>query len=273
MSSRRFIGLYVGAVASLFSASAFAAPAAEGIWMDHTGRGAVEIKDCGGKLCGHVVWVKDTTDKKKGCGLQILGDLSAEGTKRYGGGWVYSPEKKRKYDVEITPLSDGTLRVLGYAGSKLFSKTMIWTKPGQDLVLCQNDQQEAAAKPVTGEPAKSEASVPPAPAVAAAAAPSQTAAPAEAAKTAAPDEPSTAAKSDTATASSETKSAATAAGTAEAGKTTDASKVAAADPNAKVKKRFKDEEEEEEEQDDTPVKKEMCKLKVPYVTISIPCPE
>ena len=34
-------------------------PSPLGVWIDHTGRGAVEITDCGGKLCGRIVWVKD----------------------------------------------------------------------------------------------------------------------------------------------------------------------------------------------------------------------
>ena len=55
-----------------FITSVEAAQPPTGVWIDHTGRGAVEIKDCGdGNLCGHVVWLKDTNDAK-GCGLQIL---------------------------------------------------------------------------------------------------------------------------------------------------------------------------------------------------------
>ena len=34
---------------------AFAAGSPIGVWIDHTGRGAVEITDCSGKLCGKLV--------------------------------------------------------------------------------------------------------------------------------------------------------------------------------------------------------------------------
>ena len=42
-------------------------------------------------------------------------------------------------------LDNGTLKVVGYAGTKLFSKTMIWTKAPADLERC--DQVQAAVKP------------------------------------------------------------------------------------------------------------------------------
>jgi hypothetical protein len=119
----------------MLAASAAQAADPTGIWIDDKGRGGVEIKDCGGKLCGHVVWTKDTNDSK-GCGKQIIGDASPVSDGVWDNGWIYSPEKKRKYDVELKPLADGTLRVKGYAGTKLFSKTMIWTKAPADIVRC-----------------------------------------------------------------------------------------------------------------------------------------
>jgi uncharacterized protein (DUF2147 family) len=119
----------------------FAAPAAlaalepTGVWINDTGRGAVEIKPCGNLLCGHVVWVKDTSDTK-GCGKQIIGDVQSGGGGRWNNGWIYSPEKRKNYDVELTPLKNGTLQVVGYAGTKLFSRTMIWTRAAVDLQRC-----------------------------------------------------------------------------------------------------------------------------------------
>src|SRR5690242_8704055 len=43
-----------------------------GVWIDHTGRGAVEITDCSGALCGRIVWLKDARNKSV-CGKQIIG--------------------------------------------------------------------------------------------------------------------------------------------------------------------------------------------------------
>jgi hypothetical protein len=138
----------------LASGSAFAASDPTGVWVNDTGRGAIEIKQCGEGLCGHVVWVKDPTDTK-GCGRQIIGDATPAGSGTWDNGWIYSPEKKKKYDVELKPLDDGNLRVTGYAGTKLFSKKMIWTPAPADLVRC-GEQQAAAAPaampPETGNP-------------------------------------------------------------------------------------------------------------------------
>jgi uncharacterized protein (DUF2147 family) len=130
--------------------SASAASDPTGIWMNDTGRGAIEIKHCGDRLCGNVVWVKNAADTK-GCGKQIIGNVASVGGGRWDNGWIYSPERGRKYDVELTPLDNGTLRVTGYAGLKFLSKTMIWTRAPENLQLC--GQTEAnAAKPGT-EPA------------------------------------------------------------------------------------------------------------------------
>ncbi len=88
------------ALAPVASESASAAPDPTGIWMNDTGRGAVEIKPCGNALCGNVVWVKAATDAS-GCGKQIIGDVAPVGGGRWDNGWIYSPEKGRKYDVEL----------------------------------------------------------------------------------------------------------------------------------------------------------------------------
>jgi uncharacterized protein (DUF2147 family) len=123
-----------GAVAAalLISTSAFAASDPTGVWFDHNGRGAVEIKPCdGGKgLCGHVVHVKEQRNADR-CGLQILGNVT-EG----GGGWIYSPERKSKYDVALKRLSDDKLRVVGNAGSRFFSRTFTWTRAPDDIARC-----------------------------------------------------------------------------------------------------------------------------------------
>lgn len=142
-------GLRAAAVAAaLFSAApAFAASDPYGVWINDTGRGAIEIKQCGDKVCGHVVWVKDTADTE-GCGRQIIGDVTSSGGGVWGGdGWIYSPERKKNYNVELTPRSDGTLKVKGYAGVKFLSRTMIWTKAPDDLVRCNAEEEVEATAP------------------------------------------------------------------------------------------------------------------------------
>ncbi len=123
---------------------AFAADSPLGIWYDDKGRAAIEIAECdngSGKLCGHAVWLRDAGDVEKGCRRQIIGDLAKVSSKTWDDGWVYSPERKRRYNLEVKPLSDDRLQVKGYAGSKFFSKTMIWKRAPDDIERC--DAQKA----------------------------------------------------------------------------------------------------------------------------------
>jgi uncharacterized protein (DUF2147 family) len=153
-------GLRVAALAAALLApgAALAAGDPTGVWLNDTGRGAIEIKDCGGKLCGHVVWVKDTGDAK-GCGRQIIGELASTGGGVWGGdgAWIYSPERNKNYNVEVTPLADGTLKVKGYAGVSFLSKTMIWTKAPDDLQRCSTQEAAASPAPEAGSPPASTA--------------------------------------------------------------------------------------------------------------------
>ena len=72
--NRQVFGSAAFAAVVLASGSASAASDPTGVWVNDTGRGAIEIKQCGDGLCGHVVWVKDPADTK-GCGRQIIGEI------------------------------------------------------------------------------------------------------------------------------------------------------------------------------------------------------
>jgi uncharacterized protein (DUF2147 family) len=153
------------------SAAARAAGDPTGVWINDTGRGAIEIKNCGSALCGHVVWVKDQSDTK-GCGRQIIGNAAKVGNGVWDNGWIYSPEKKQKYDVELKPLPNGTLQVTGYAGTKFFSKKMIWKRAPANLVRCGSEETIAKADPAAQTAAPKTAAKPKADAKAAAVKPS-----------------------------------------------------------------------------------------------------
>lgn len=148
-----------GLVALAGSASANAPAPPEGVWLDHTGRGAVEIRRCGATLCGHLVWLKDQVNQNL-CGTKIIGDVKPIGGGRWDNGWIYSPERESRFDVELTPLKSGKLRVLGYAGVKFLSETMIWQPAPADIQRCDTTKSAAispgktpAPVPDTKEPA------------------------------------------------------------------------------------------------------------------------
>jgi uncharacterized protein (DUF2147 family) len=141
---KRAIGPLAITLASAWT-PAFAASSPLGVWIDQTGRGAVEITDCNGKLCGRLVWFKDPKHNNDGCNFQIIGDVRPVSGNKWDGGWIVDPDKdpNKKYDVEITPLSDKKLRVMGYAGMKFLSETMTWTRAPADLKKCGEDVARA----------------------------------------------------------------------------------------------------------------------------------
>lgn len=228
--------LAAAAIAGLTGTQASAVESPLGVWLDDTGRGAVEIVDCGqGKLCGKLVWLQDSKNSKA-CGTAIIGDVRKMG-ESWDGGWIYSPEKKSKYDVELTPKGN-ELTVLGYAGTKMFSKEMTWTRAPANLQRCDQvvAKAPAPAAPAAAKPVEAAAvAVPPAPK-----SPQQDKAEADAWA----NEPG----KNGATAGTET---------AQADLPKDEPSAQAAAPAKPAKARSR--------------KKEMCRVEAPFVTVDFPC--
>ena len=61
----------------------------------------MEITDCNGKPCGHLVWSKDGKHSKEGCKFQIIGNVRPVSGNKWEGGWIIDPDKNpnKKYDV------------------------------------------------------------------------------------------------------------------------------------------------------------------------------
>lgn len=131
----RVLQMAIAAAASFGASSAFASAAPSGVWYDHTGRGAVEITECGGRLCGRVVWLKDAANNKA-CGMQVIGNAQPTGPGVWDRGWIFDPDRGSRYSVEIKPMGGGRLQVMGYAGSKYLSETMIWRRAPSGLKRC-----------------------------------------------------------------------------------------------------------------------------------------
>lgn len=121
------------------------APEAAGLWIDHTGRGAVEILPCADTLCGRIVWLKEPNDKagqplrdvnnedrsrrtQTICGLQIIGDLRRQADGSWDKGWIYDPEQGERFDVELRLRTPDVLQVKGYKMLKFLSETYQWKR-------------------------------------------------------------------------------------------------------------------------------------------------
>lgn len=125
-----------------------AAPVPEGplgVWLDHTGRGAVEIVPCATELCGRIVWMKEPIDKTGKplvdsqnsdqtrrnapiCGLQIIGGLKQQRDGSWDNGWIYDPEQGESFDLEVRLLKDQSLQVKGYKVVKFLNETFKWQR-------------------------------------------------------------------------------------------------------------------------------------------------
>ncbi len=126
------------------ASSALAGPAPLGLWIDHTGRGGVEITRCGARLCGHIAWLKDA-ENSEACGVQVIGDAKQMRNGTWDRGWIYDPEADSMYDVELKPIGSKKLRVMGYAGTKFLSETMIWKRAPVGLTKCAKPGSEKTA--------------------------------------------------------------------------------------------------------------------------------
>lgn len=167
------LGLLVFGPALLGTSNlAVAAPAKElGIWYDDSGKGAVEIVACGDRLCGRIVWLsaplndqgEPKTDRlnpkpdnrtRPICGLQVIGGLQRLDDGGWDSGWIYDPKQGSAFDLAIALIAKDQLRITGYKGVKLFSKTFMWTRAPADLPRCDADAgQQTALPPQTKTPA------------------------------------------------------------------------------------------------------------------------
>jgi uncharacterized protein (DUF2147 family) len=143
-------------------------PLEAGVWINHSGKGAVEIRPCGDtgaaakRLCGFIVWLKEPNDRKgrpltdgynpdtskRGrtiCGLPVLGSLQRVSS-GWDNGWVYDPEQGAQFDAAIIAGRE-RLVLTGYKGVKFFSKTFTWRRAPADLPRCDQPQQAKLTLP------------------------------------------------------------------------------------------------------------------------------
>lgn len=139
-SKLAFVAL--AALVTLTGSAGAQAPVSDvtGVWIDHTGQGAVEITPCGERICGRVVWLKDPKHKSKSgkliCGTQILGDLQKHGKDAWESGWIYNPEDEERFSAALQLANPNTLLVTGYLGIKLLGETFTWKRSQGPLERC-----------------------------------------------------------------------------------------------------------------------------------------
>jgi len=131
------------AMLSVTSGAAAAEPA--GNWLTQGGNSRIRIADCGGALCGTIVWLKEPndpetkkpkTDKNNAdagkrsrplMGVQIVLSMKPNGANKWSG-QVYNAEDGKTYSGNITMTGANELQLQGCALGGLVCKSQTWTR-------------------------------------------------------------------------------------------------------------------------------------------------
>jgi uncharacterized protein (DUF2147 family) len=131
-----------------FALGLLAQPAAAdpmGTWTTENGRSRIKIENCGGALCGNIVWLKEPNDPETGkpkldknnaesgkrgrplIGVPIVISMKPNGPNKWSG-QVYNAEDGKTYSGNITELGPTSLKLEGCALGGLVCKGQTWTK-------------------------------------------------------------------------------------------------------------------------------------------------
>jgi uncharacterized protein (DUF2147 family) len=142
------IGKHLAAIAlviALGAADHALAADPTGTWLTQAGNSRIKIADCGGALCGTIVWLKDPNDADSGkpktdknnsdsakrgrplIGVQIVLGMKPSGTDKWTG-QVYNAEDGKTYSGNLTMTGANSLQLQGCALGGLVCKGQSWTR-------------------------------------------------------------------------------------------------------------------------------------------------
>lgn len=150
----RVARLLIAGFAVIAAVPAQATSNVTGIWYNDTGKAAVQMYQCGPRLCGRIFWLRVPVNKagrplrdaynpspkrrsKPICGLQIIWGVQPQNDGTWDGGRIYDPKVGKSYNVAIEKLSAKQLRITGYLGTRLFGRSFIWRRAPADLAKCR----------------------------------------------------------------------------------------------------------------------------------------
>ena len=137
------LGLF--AVAALAVASPALAADPHGVWLTEPGTSRIRIADCGGALCGTIVWLKDPNDAETQkpkldkfnadaskrsrplMGVTIVIGMKPAGTDKWSG-QVYNAEDGKTYSGSVTMQGANALKLEGCALGGLLCKAQTWSR-------------------------------------------------------------------------------------------------------------------------------------------------
>ena len=132
------------AIGLILLSSAALAGAPEGTWLSQDGGTKVRLSDCGGKLCGTVVWLNEPIDRSTGkpktdkhnpdpakrarplIGLQVARGMAPSGPNKWSGR-IYNADDGRTYQASFKVQSESTAKVQGCV-LRVLCKGHTWTR-------------------------------------------------------------------------------------------------------------------------------------------------
>lgn len=135
-------------------------PVPAGLWLIQSGKIAVEIYDCKGRLCGKLVWARadqwpdgkpkiDTNNPdpklrdRDLCGLDIVWDMKPARPGKWVNGHIYDPKKGQGFAADLEQTGPDEIRVRGYKLITWIGKTLVWHPAPAGLARC--DQPQSAS--------------------------------------------------------------------------------------------------------------------------------
>jgi len=117
-----------------------------GTWLTEGGKSRVRVANCGGALCGTVIWLKDPNDRDTGqpvtdknnadaskrnrpvIGVDIMIAMKPSGAPDKWAGEVYNPEDGQTYTGSLTVLDGRTVELKGCVFGGLICKGQTWSR-------------------------------------------------------------------------------------------------------------------------------------------------
>jgi uncharacterized protein (DUF2147 family) len=136
--------IYAAIIGLIWVSGSAWAGSAEGIWLSEDHDTKVQIVDCGGKLCGTVIWVDELIDPDTGkpktdfnnpdpikrkrplIGLQVVNGLKPDGPDHWSG-LIYNADDGHTYQASMQVKGANTVKVQGCV-LRVLCKSHVWTR-------------------------------------------------------------------------------------------------------------------------------------------------
>ncbi|QCR24915.1 DUF2147 domain-containing protein [Pontibacter sp. SGAir0037] len=115
-----------------------------GVWTNEEGKANFEIYQCGDKLCGKIVSLKEPNRNGKPKtdinnpdaklrsqplqGLVFLKGFEFKGDNKWDNGTIYDPESGKTYSCYMKMKNNKQMEVKGYIGISLIGRSQNWTR-------------------------------------------------------------------------------------------------------------------------------------------------